>query len=125
MPVAAGFLLGFRDTLEIPWASSLRKYNRLAANMLMYWHALKLAIEEGFKRFDFGRSTPGEGTYKFKAQWGAAPLSLNWEYWLSNGGPLPDISPKNGKYQAAIRLWQKLPIPITKAVGPAIVKNIP
>lgn len=125
LPVAAGFLLGFRDTMEIPWASSLRKYNRLAANMLMYWHALKLSIEEGFRVFDFGRSTPGEGTYKFKAQWGARPVSLNWEYWMPNGGPLPDISPKNGKYQAIIRLWQNLPVPITRAIGPSIVKNIP
>ena len=34
LPLAAGFLLGFRNTIEIPWASSLREYNRLAANML-------------------------------------------------------------------------------------------
>jgi FemAB-related protein (PEP-CTERM system-associated) len=32
-PVAAGFLVGFRDTLEIPWASSLRRFNRLSPNM--------------------------------------------------------------------------------------------
>ena len=124
-PLAAGFLLGFRDTLEIPWASSIRKYNRLAANMLMYWHALQLAIHEGYQVFDFGRSSPDSGTFKFKAQWGAEPLALNWEYWMANGGPLPDISPNNSKYQLAIRLWQKVPLPITQIIGPAIVKNIP
>ncbi len=125
LPLAAGFLLGFRDTLEIPWASSLRKYNRLAANMLMYWHALKLAIQEGYQKFDFGRSSPEAGTYKFKAQWGARPVPLHWEYWLSNGGALPDISPQNSKYQMAIRVWQKIPLPITRMIGPAIVRNIP
>ncbi len=125
VPIAAGFVVGFGDTMEIPWASSLRQYNRLAGNMLMYWHALKLAIEQGFDKFDFGRSTPDEGTYKFKAQWGAQPLQLNWEYWLANGGELPDLSPKNAKYQAAIKIWQKLPLPLTKIIGPAIVKNIP
>ncbi|MFQ5628584.1 MAG: FemAB family XrtA/PEP-CTERM system-associated protein [bacterium] len=124
-PLAAGFLLGFRGKLEIPWASSLREYNRLAANMLMYWEALKLAMREGFEQFDFGRSTPGEGTYKFKAQWGAKPLALNWEYWLPNGHTMPDISPKNDKYQKAIRLWQKLPVQVTKVIGPPIVRNIP
>ncbi|MCA9743957.1 MAG: FemAB family PEP-CTERM system-associated protein [Deferribacteres bacterium] len=125
LPLAAGFLLGFRNTIEIPWASSLREYNRLAANMLVYWQSLKVAIENGFKIFDFGRSTPGEGTYKFKAQWGAEPLDLNWEYWLPEGQQIPDISPKNDKYQKAIRLWQKLPVPLTKVIGPSIVRNIP
>lgn len=123
--VAAGFVLGFGDTMEIPWASSLRQYNRLAGNMLMYWHALKLAIDQGYTKFDFGRSTPNEGTYKFKAQWGAEPLPLNWEYWLADGGELPDISPNNAKYQAAIKIWQKIPLSVTKVIGPAIVKNIP
>lgn len=124
-PLAAGFLLGFRDTIEIPWASSLRAYNRLAANMLMYWEALKLAINEGYRRFDFGRCTQGEGTYKFKAQWGAQPIQLHWEYWLANGESLPDLSPKNAKYQMAIRIWQKLPLPLTRFIGPPIVRNIP
>jgi hypothetical protein len=35
-PVAAGFLYGFREMLEIPWAASDRRYNRLAPNMLLY-----------------------------------------------------------------------------------------
>ncbi len=124
-PLAAGFVLGYKETLEIPWASSLRKYNRTSANMLMYWHALKLAIEQGYRKFDFGRSSPDSGTYKFKAQWGAKPVPLHWEYWLANGGPLPDMSPQNGKFQVAIRIWQRLPLPLTRLLGPAIVKNIP
>lgn len=124
-PCASGLLFGFRDMLEIPWASSLRAYNRLAPNMLLYWSVLEFAIQRGFKRFDFGRSTPNEGTYKFKEQWGAKPVPLHWQYWLSNGNHLPDLSPANGKYQLAIRLWQKLPLAITRVVGPAIVKNIP
>ncbi len=124
-PLAAGFLLGYGDMLEIPWASSLRRFNRLAPNMLMYWHALKHAVEQGYKNFDFGRSTPGEGTYKFKAQWGAQPLELHWEYWMAEGKPLPDLSPKNAKFDAAIRIWQKIPVPVTRLIGPPIVRNIP
>lgn len=124
-PIAAGFLAGYKEMIEIPWASSVREHNRLSANMLVYWEALKLAVEQGYTRFDFGRSTPNEGTYKFKAQWGSRPVALHWEYWLPNGKPLPDISPTNSKYQAAIRLWQKLPIPVTRLIGPPIVRNIP
>jgi FemAB-related protein (PEP-CTERM system-associated) len=124
-PVAAGFLIGFKETLEIPWASSLAAYNRHSPNMLLYWTALSWACEQRFRTFDFGRSTPGEGTYRFKAQWGAKPHPLYWHYWLREGGPLPELNPHNPKYRAAIALWKKLPVGLTKLIGPSIVRNLP
>jgi len=125
IPVASGFLVGFKNVIEIPWASSLRKWNRLSPNMLLYWTALQFACEKGFTVFDFGRSTTGEGTYKFKEQWGASPYPMRWYYWLQNDGALPAITPRNPKYRMAIELWKKLPVPITRFLGPHIVKNIP
>lgn len=125
LPVASGFLVGFKDHLEIPWASSLRKYNSLSPNMLLYWSVLKFASESGYTVFDFGRSTPGEGTYRFKEQWGAKPVQLYWHYWLRVGRSLPELNPHNPKYQLAIRLWKKLPVPVTRILGPMIVRNLP
>jgi FemAB-related protein (PEP-CTERM system-associated) len=124
-PVAAGFLMAFREMIEIPWASSLRRFNRLGPNMLLYWSVLQFACERGFRVFDFGRSSPDSGTFRFKAQWGAAPVPLYWHYWLRDGGPLPDLSPRNPKMQLAIRAWQHLPVAVTKIIGPPIVKNLP
>ena len=124
-PVAAAFLYGFRRVLEIPWASSDRRYNRLAPNMLLYRSVLEYACREGFGVFDFGRSTPDSGTYRFKQQWGARPVQLNWHYWLSNGGPLPDLSPANEKFRWAIFLWQRLPLFVSQCLGPALVRHIP
>lgn len=124
-PVAAGLITWFRDTVEIPWASSIRDYNRLCPNNLLYWTALQYALSHGYKRFDFGRSTPGEGTYKFKEQWGAKPIQLNWQYILPEGAAMPQLNTKNPKYEMAIKLWQKLPLAVTRMLGPHIVKNIP
>ncbi|MFZ3089496.1 MAG: FemAB family XrtA/PEP-CTERM system-associated protein [Nitrospirota bacterium] len=124
-PAASGFLVGFKDILEIPWASSLRSYNSYSPNMLLYWEVLKFACEKGYKLFDFGRSTTGEGTYKFKEQWGAKPVQLYWHYWLKNGGQLPELNPDNPKYQMVIKTWQRLPVGLTKIIGPMIVRNIP
>jgi len=125
IPVASGFLVGFKDRLEIPWASSLRSHNHLSPNMLLYWSALQFACEKGYGFFDFGRSTPGEGTYKFKEQWGSKPIQLYWYYWMRNGQPMPELNPKNPKYQLAIKVWRRLPVSLTKVIGPAIVKNLP
>src|SRR5690606_20078873 len=65
-PVGGAFLIRHRDTLEIPWASTLRPKNALGINMLMYWEALSFAIDQGCRYFDFGRSTLDSGTYRFK-----------------------------------------------------------
>jgi len=124
-PVASGFVIGFKEKLEIPWASSLRDYNRYSPNMLLYWCLLKFACENRYKVFDFGRCTRDQGTYKFKEQWGAKPVPLYWYYWMRNGGPLPNFSPENPKYGTAINIWKRLPVGLTRLIGPFIVKNLP
>jgi FemAB-related protein (PEP-CTERM system-associated) len=124
-PVAAGLTIRTRDMVEIPWASSIRDYNHLCPNHLLYWHALETAAAEGAAVFDFGRSTPGEGTFRFKEQWGAAPVPLHWEYWLASGAKVPDHSPKNPKLRLAIGAWKKLPVPVANLIGPRVVRGIP
>jgi FemAB-related protein (PEP-CTERM system-associated) len=87
--VAAAILLGFRDRIEIPWASSLRQYNKLSPNMLLYWHSLKFAADRGFDVFDFGRSTPDSGPYLFIALWGASSIAVLWHYWVRGNSSAP------------------------------------
>lgn len=123
--VASALLGGFKERMEIPWASSLREFNRYSPNMLLYWTSLELACKQGYRQFDFGRSTPLEGTYRFKEQWGAKPHALYWYYWLPEGREMPQVNVKNPKYRTAIALWQRLPLRMTRLIGPGIVKYIP
>ena len=125
-PIAAGFFIAFRDRLEIPWASSLQEFNRFSPNMLLYWSALQFACDHGFRVFDFGRSTVGAGTFKFKEQWGAKPVPLYWYYpYVSTNGSLPDANVENPRYKLAIKLWRQLPVWVTHRGGPSIVRGIP
>jgi FemAB-related protein (PEP-CTERM system-associated) len=124
-PIAASLTHPSRSgVIEVPWASALRAFNPLCANVFLYWHMIRDAAEQQVAIFDFGRSTPGEGTYHFKKGWGAEPRELVWEYWTS-GAALPDMSPKNPKFAMAIRLWRHLPLGVTRALGPRIVAHIP
>jgi len=123
-PLASSFMVGFNKTLENPWASALRKYSDLSPNMLLYWAMLKYACENGLRYFDFGRSSPGEGTYKFKEQWGARPTPLYWHYISLDGQPLDADTSEKSKFEKAIHYWQKLPVPVTKILGPMIRKHI-
>lgn len=124
-PVGAGFLIGHKGKLEIPWASTLRKVNKIGINMFLYWNILKTAIENNYQTFDFGRSSKDSGTLKFKKQWGAEPVQLYWNYLLPDGTALPEINPNNPKYKLVINIWRKLPVFVTKTIGPVIVKNLP
>lgn len=123
--VAAGITFESRGRVEVPWASSIRDYNALCPNHLLYWGVIERAVENGASTLDFGRSTPHEGTYRFKEQWGAQPVSLHWEYPSIKGDRLPDASPSNPKFQLAVRMWKKLPLSIATRVGPSIVRAIP
>lgn len=123
-PVGGAFLIRHRDTLEIPWASTLRATNRLGINMLMYWEALSFAIEQKCRYFDFGRSTRDSGTFRFKSQWGASPVQLYWHYWTT-AADLPKINPDNPRYRNAIALWRRLPVRVTRWIGPRISRSLP
>ncbi|RJP20672.1 MAG: FemAB family PEP-CTERM system-associated protein [Candidatus Abyssobacteria bacterium SURF_5] len=123
-PVAAGFTIASGDVLCIPWASSLRQYNAMCPNMLLYWAVLSYACERGFASFNFGRSTPGDGTYQFKMQWGAIPVQLYWQYWLAPGETLPNLSMTNSKYSLPVRVWKNLPLTVTEKLGPRIIQKL-
>jgi FemAB-related protein (PEP-CTERM system-associated) len=124
-PLAASLVYWHGSMIEVPWASALRESNPLCANVLLYWHMLKFSIERGFTVFDFGRSTPDAGTFHFKKQWGAQPLELVWEYWNASGTPPASLNPDNPKFDLAIRIWQRLPVPVATAIGPHVIRNIP
>ena len=123
--VAAGIAVWHGDAIEVPWASSIADYKQFCPNNMLYWEAIKFAIGKGLHKFDFGRSTPDEGTYNFKKQWGAEPVPLSWQYLLPAGEKLPELNPKNPKYEMAIKVWQRLPVGVTRLIGPPIVRNIP
>jgi serine/alanine adding enzyme len=124
IPIAAALLLHGPGVSEVPTASSLREYNATCANMLMYRHLLDRAVTRGQAIFDFGRSTLDGPTFKFKKQWGASPTPACWQYAL-RGGDVGELRPENPRYRRAIRLWQKLPVRLTRILGPEIVRGIP
>jgi hypothetical protein len=92
--------------------------------MLLYWAMLEYGCEKGYKKFDFGRSTPDEGTYNFKAQWGARPEPLNWVNIQLNGDRPENVITEDPKFQMASRIWRRLPVSVTRGVGPRIRKYI-
>ena len=124
LPVAAALLVHSNGTTEVPSASSLRSWNPKGANMFMYRQLLSRAIQRGSHTFDFGRSSVDSGTYKFKAQWGAKPHPAIWQYYVRSGS-VDEMRPDSDRNQKLVRIWQRLPVWLTKIIGPPIVRGIP
>jgi len=113
------------DRLEVPWASSLKRYNRLCVNHLLYWTILQHACRGGFEMFHFGRSTADSGTYRFKKQWGAEGEPLHWYYLTSRQRPVGAAMSPDGSYGWGARLWKRLPLWLTRRLGPKLIAGIP
>jgi len=131
-PAAGGVILCHPQTVSIPWASSLRRLNRWNPNMLLYWTFLEYAADQGHTAFDFGRSTPEEGTYRFKAQWGAKPQALYWAYYKTRPTrgtagavrPVHQLPPHGSGRVVAERVIQRMPLFLSQFMGSRIRRYI-
>lgn len=123
-PVASGCGFLFGGEFEITWASALREHSRIAPNMLLYWKTMERAIGMGASVFNFGRCTPGSGTHRFKLQWGGRDEELPWATW-SPGGRSATPQPEGGVYGLAVEAWKRLPLRVTRILGPPLARRIP
>ncbi len=125
MMVAGVMTFKFKNRLLPYYGGALGKYFQYAVNDFMYWELMRYGCENGFKVFDFGRSKKGTGSFDFKRHWGFEPTELPYMYCLAAKKDMPNISPANPKYNAMINMWKRLPLSVTKWLGPKIVRNIP
>ena len=123
-PVAGVMSFYFRDEVLPYYGGGTAEARRLYANDFMYWEVMRRAVEKGVRVFDYGRSKKGTGSYRFKKHWGFEPEPLYYEYDLVRAKEMPDINPLNPKYQLFIRLWQKLPLPVSKWIGPWLARDL-
>lgn len=123
--VGGAIILFCGETVTVPWASTSPHFNHLSPNMLLYWGLLSTAIERGYARFDFGRSTVGEGTFKFKSQWGAMPVPLSWGALHRDGSIKNDDGGGHGGLRDKIaETWRRLPAPVVNFIGPQLRRYI-
>ncbi len=123
--VAAVMVFFYKDQVMPYYGGALKGYLNLAPNDFMYWEVLRYGAAQGYKIFDFGRSKEGTGAFNFKRHWGFEPRPLPYFYYPIKGREIPDTSPLNPKLQWAIRIWRSLPLKLTMALGPRIVRHIP
>ncbi|HXJ84525.1 MAG TPA: FemAB family XrtA/PEP-CTERM system-associated protein [Candidatus Methylomirabilis sp.] len=122
--VAGALLFTINDTAANLQTVALREYNRRCPNYLLYWHMLETSCEAGCTRFDMGRSVEGGPNLAFKENWNPVVSPLSYNYHLRTLADVPFVDPRNPRYRLAIAAWRRLPLSLTRALGPHLISGL-
>ncbi len=123
-PVSSVLSFYYKNTVLPYYAGATPKARALKSHDYMYFQLMQLAHQQGNTHFDFGRSKRNSGSYQYKRHWGMNEHPLHYKYALVKAKRLPNLSPNNPKYQLAIKIWKKLPLSVSKFIGPHLAKYL-
>ena len=122
--IAGIILLACGNTVHYAYGASDERYLNLAANNLLFWHAITWSCIQGYKRFDLGRTAfDNEGLMEFKRRWGAIKEPLPYYYYPQIDG-LAATSESSWKYRLLTTTWRKLPLALASPLGGYLYKHL-
>jgi hypothetical protein len=110
-------LFGWGTNMVSKFAACLPHAVPSRAYAALYWRAIQIGIQLGYKRLSWGTSSRDQtGLIEFKERWGAVtrPGVL---YSIPIRGRIPDISKYYDSSGIERRIWRKLPIGMTQIGG--------
>jgi FemAB-related protein (PEP-CTERM system-associated) len=123
---SAVLTLYYRNWVLPYYGASDPALNAHAPNNFMYFDLMRWGGRNGFRFFDFGRSKRFvAGSYDFKSHWGMVERELPYEMLLVKRKQLPNFSPANPAFKWPMRAWRRVPLSLTRAVGPMLVRLFP
>ncbi len=124
-PLAGVLTFLFRGEVMPFYAGTDRFRRPRGLDDFLYWSLMRWGRQQGFKSFDFGRSRKGTGAYKFKARWGMQEVPLGYQRLPLRSAPRSDLSPESPRLKPLIRVWRRMPLWVTRLLGPRIIRSIP
>ena len=117
-PVAGLMLFRFQDRVSAEFGVSDHASWDLNPNHFLFWEAIQWACREGFKTFDFGRTSPSNhDLMEFKRRWGTQEsdlVELHYPRRSQDNGTAREASPS---YVFMRRLCQYVPGPMFERFG--------
>ncbi|MDL5361194.1 lipid II:glycine glycyltransferase FemX [Halalkalicoccus sp. NIPERK01] len=99
------------------------EYRDLQGGSLLLWNGIEHACEAGYSTYTMGRTREGTGVYNFKKSWGGEKAWFDDYHYFPNGSTeLPN--PDDEKYDRVKDVWERLPLSVTRVIGPPIRRQI-
>lgn len=120
--IAGAVYLHIGNKALYKFGASFMEYQKLRANNLVMWEAIKYYSTNGFESFCFGRTEPdNEGLRKFKLGWGTKEEVLNtYRYNFTSNNFVPVKTKTAGLHN---KFFNKAPLPVLKVFGSILYKH--
>ncbi|MCP4567746.1 MAG: peptidoglycan bridge formation glycyltransferase FemA/FemB family protein [FCB group bacterium] len=119
-PVGGKLYMKYKDRVTMTRGCYPGRYKHLLANYLLTWELIQQLAGGPIKWLDFGRSAINSGGHKYKSNWGPQEIPIFTEYIAADQKKIPDLKPESAKYRMAISTWKKMPLTITRLIGPRL-----
>lgn len=123
-PLAALLNFYFKGVSHAYWGGGTSNARLWRANDMVYFEAMRHAIERGCVQADFGRSRVGTGPYARKRIWGFDETPLIYGVRTIDGATPRDVVPGAPKYRLQVAAWQRLPLWLASRIGPMIARGL-
>ena len=107
-----------RDSFIPAYAAPQREWRKFYPSECAIWHAIEWASKNGFRTFDFGADSPRqEGLLFFKKKWGGVQHRMSYAYFLNGAAEPPNLDSSSPAYNLIRKVWQRMPVPVSKRLG--------
>lgn len=109
-------VLKFKEKVVVEYLASDIAFRNISPDHFLYWEAIKMAHKEGYRIFNFGRtSLLNTGLITFKERWGTARLWLPQFYYPCSQGKTKDE--QSLRYKIVQRVCSKAPAFALPSIG--------
>jgi serine/alanine adding enzyme len=116
--IAGQIIFKFRERVSVEFAASDEAYVDSSPNHFLFWEAIKAAQGEGFKIFDFGRTSPdNKSLMDFKRHWGTDVVDLPEYYYPKDVAGKMQEREKSFAYKLVKGICRQIPDYALEPIG--------
>jgi len=124
-PIASMLLYKFRDRVSAEYLGWDRMFADVRPSSYIYWEAIKLAHSEGYKIFDFGRTSKlNKSLMDFKIRWGTKVIELPQFFYPEKVAEEMSEHEKTISYRIMRKICSSVPEAAFQAVGKMCYRHL-
>ena len=121
--IAGNTYLQHGENVIFKYGASDKIYHHLRPNNLVMWNAIRWCCEKGYKNLNFGKTeTDNNGLRQFKSGWGTKEHIIKYFKYDFLKNSFIKAPPNMSSFQQ--KIFNKLPIPVLKAIGNLLYKHM-
>jgi serine/alanine adding enzyme len=110
----------FRDRITMVWGCFPNRHKHLLANYFLTRELIRQYAGGEYTLLDFGRSSRSGGGYSYKSNWQKEEIPIYTDYIASDPTRIPNLKPENARFKLAVALWKRMPLGLTRLLGPRL-----